>query len=102
MVWPSPALRTSSPVPIVPPPPERFSTTAFWPQAVCRCAARYRPITSVLPPAAAGTMTRMVEAGRQSARLLRGRIAALVSAAAPASARRRDIFVMLTFRSLAF
>ena len=51
---------------MVPPPPERFSTTADWPQAVCRCAASSRPITSVLPPAAAGTMIRTVSVGRQS------------------------------------
>ena len=45
-----PLLRTASAVPMVPPPPERFSTTADWPQAFCRCAASNRPITSVVPP----------------------------------------------------
>ena len=76
---------------MVPPPPERFSTTADWPQAVCRCAASNRPITSVLPPAAAGTMRRTVSVGRQSApRLARGKIAAAETAAAPVRTRRRE------------
>ena len=48
-------------------------------------------MTSVEPPAAAGTMMRTVSDGRQSARLVRGRIAAVDNAAAPASTRRRDI-----------
>src|SRR3954452_10523849 len=91
MVWPSPFWRTTSDVPMVPPPPERFSTTADWPQFACRCAANNRPITSVLPPAAAGTMMRTVSFGRQSARLARGRIAAADTPAAAARTRRRDI-----------
>ena len=66
MVCPSALLRTASAVPMVPPPPERFSTTADWPQAFCRCAASNRPITSVVPPGAAGTMRRTVSVGRQS------------------------------------
>src|SRR3954465_1256742 len=90
MVWPSGLARAPSAVPIVPPPPERFSTTADWPQAVCRCAARSRPITSVEPPAAAGTTRRTFSVGFQSARLDRGRIAAAERAAAPVSTRRRD------------
>src|SRR6266478_3302725 len=57
MTWPSAFPRTASDVPMVPPPPERFSTTADWPQLTCRCAASNRPITSVLPPAAAGGST---------------------------------------------
>src|SRR5882757_8114333 len=82
----------TSTVPMVPPPPERFSTTADWRQAFCRCAASRRPITSVVPPAAAGTMMRTVSVGRQSApRLVRGRIAAVESAAAPVRTRRREI-----------
>ena len=88
---PSPlVLRATSAVPIVPPPPERFSTTADCPQAVCRCAASSRPITSVLPPGAAGTISLTVSLGRQSARLLRGKMAAVASAAAPDNSLRRD------------
>src|SRR4051812_5348126 len=77
---------------MVPPPPERFSTTADWPHAVCRCAASSRPITSVVPPGAAGTIRRTVSVGRQSPapRLARGRIAAVESAAAPVNTRRRE------------
>src|SRR4051794_40951993 len=75
---------------MVPPPPERFSTTADWPQALCRWAASSRPITSVVPPAAAGTMMRTVSVGRQSARLARGRIAAAEMAVAPIKTRRRE------------
>src|SRR5579871_6308430 len=90
IVWPSPFCRITSLVPMVPPPPERFSTTADWPQTDWRCAASRRPITSVEPPAAAGTTTRMVSVGRQSARLDRGRIVAAEKAAALVSTRRRD------------
>src|SRR6478736_7927782 len=91
MVWPSPFWRITSTVPMVPPPPERFSTTADWPQTVCRCAASNRPITSVLPPAAAGTMMRTVSVGRHSApKLARGRMAAVEKAAAPARTLRRE------------
>src|SRR5690349_9217926 len=77
---------------MVPPPPERFSTIADWPHAVCRCAASMRPITSVEPPAAAGTISLTVSVGRQSPapRLERGAIAAVVNTAAPVSTRRRD------------
>src|SRR5258708_3165793 len=96
MVWPSPFWRITSTVPMVPPPPERFSTTADWPQAVCRCAASNRPITSVVPPAAAGTMMRTVSVGRQSAKLTRGKIAAVESAAAPDSTRRREKALLVT------
>src|SRR5262245_20060846 len=92
IVWPSAFERTTSAVPIVPPAPERFSTIADWPQADCRCAASRRPITSVEPPAAAGTISLTVSVGRQSPapRLERGTIAAVVSAAAPVSTLRRD------------
>src|SRR5256885_2201841 len=102
MVWPSPLLRTTSMVPMVPPPPERFSTTADWPQAVCRCAASNRPITSVVPPAAAGTIRRTVSVGRQSPapRLARGRMAAVESAAAPVNTRRRENVLVVTSHSL--
>ena len=68
--------------------------------AVCRCAASNRPITSVVPPGAAGTIRRTVSVGRQSApRLARGRIAAAETAAAPVSTRRREIS-LVTFHSL--
>src|ERR1700682_4397668 len=83
-------------VPMVPPPPERFSTTADWPHALCRCAANKRPITSVVPPAAAGTMMRTVSVGRQSAKLTRGKIAAVESAAAPDNTRRREKALLVT------
>src|SRR5215211_2698185 len=103
IVWPSPLLRTTSTVPMVPPPPERFSTIADWPHAVCKCAASNRPITSVVPPAAAGTIRRTVSVGRQSPalRLARGRMAAVDSAAAPVSnMRRRQNSLVVTFHSL--
>src|ERR1700754_4265807 len=98
MVWPSDLPRTTSAVPMVPPPPDRFSTIADWPHAVCRCAASMRPITSVEPPAAAGTISLTVSVGRQSPapRLERGMIAAVVSAAAPVSTRRRDSNLVVT------
>src|SRR6266851_338288 len=100
MVCPSPLLRTTSDVPMVPPPPDLFSTIADWPQAVCRCTASIRPITSVLPPAAAGTMRRTVSVGRQSApKLARGKMAAAETAAAPVNTRRREIN-LVTVRSL--
>src|SRR5512135_603536 len=101
MVWPSPLERTTSEVPMVPPPPERFSTIADCAQADCTCLANNRPITSVLPPAAAGTMMRMFSVGFQSARLVRGRIAAVDKPAAPARTRRRENNVWVTnLRSL--
>src|SRR3954452_12436408 len=92
MVCPSPFCRTTSAVPIVPPPPDLFSTIADWPHADCRCAASIRPITSVLPPAAAGTISRTVSVGRQSAAWPRRGIAAVADKAAAAdSTRRREI-----------
>ena len=84
---------------MVPPAPERFSTIADCPQAVCRCAASSRPITSVEPPAAAGTIRRTISVGRQSARLERGSIDAAETAAAPDSKLRRENF-LVTRRSL--
>jgi len=98
MVWPSPLLRATSAVPMVPPAPERFSTTTDWPQSGCKCAASSRPITSVEPPAAAGTMIRTVSDGRQSPapRLARGRIAAADNAAAPDNTVRRENLLALT------
>src|SRR5262245_4198978 len=83
---------------MVPPAPERFSTIADWPHTDCRCAASRRPITSVEPPAAAGTISLTVSVGRQSPapRLERGTIAADVSAAAPARIRRRDSSLVVT------
>src|SRR5882762_9313319 len=100
MVCPSPFCRTASDVPIVPPPPDRFSTIADWPHAVCRCAASNRPITSVVPPAAAGTMRRTFSVGRQSAvRPRRGKAAVADSAAAADSTRRRESS-LVTFHSL--
>src|SRR5882672_7629196 len=100
MVCPSPFWRTASAVPMVPPPPDRFSTIADWPHAVCRCAASNRPITSVVPPAAAGTMRRTFSVGRQSAAWpRRGKAAVAESAAAADSTRRRESS-LVTFHSL--
>src|SRR5215218_238654 len=97
MTWPSALPRTTSAVPMVPPPPDRFSTTVDWPHAVCRCAASNRPITSVLPPAAAGTTRRTVSVGRQSEpKLERGKIAAAETAAAPVKTRRREKALIVT------
>src|SRR5229473_6863952 len=100
MVCPSPFWRTTSVVPMVPPPPDLFSTMADWPQAFCRCAASNRPITSVVPPGAAGTMRRTVSVGRQSAAWpRRGKTAVAENAAAADSTRRRES-LPVTFRSL--
>ena len=66
------------------------------PRPLCRCAASRRPITSVVPPAAAGTMMRMVSVGRQSARPARGNIAAVENAAAPDNTRRREKSLLVT------
>lgn len=92
MVWPSAFCRTKSAVPMVPPPPDLFSTTVDWPQAACRCCARNRPITSVLPPGAAGTTIRTVSVGRQSDAAVpeRGHSGLAESAAAADSTARRD------------
>src|SRR4028118_392815 len=43
MVCPSGRARTTSMVPMVPPPPDLFSTTAFWPPRGCRCAGTGPP-----------------------------------------------------------
>src|SRR5712691_10404994 len=95
MVCPSPFWRTTSVVPMVPPPPERFSTMADWPQAFWRCAASNRPITSVVPPGAAGTMRRTVSVGRQSAAWpRRGKVAVAENAAAADSTLRRESLVV--------
>src|SRR6266478_4394616 len=92
MVCPSPFWRTTSDVPMVPPAPDLFSTIADWPQADCRCDASIRPITSVLPPAAAGTMRRTVSEGRQSAAWpKRGKAAVAENATAADNTRRREI-----------
>ena len=52
-------------VPMVPPAPARFSTTTGVPQRAVRCWAQSRPMMSVVPPGAAGTMIRVVWPGRQ-------------------------------------
>src|SRR5258705_2940022 len=91
IVCPSPFWRATSDVPMVPPAPDLFSTIADWPQADCRCAASMRPITSVLPPAAAGTIRRTVSVGRQSAATpAREKAAVAENAAAVDSTRRRE------------
>src|SRR6266481_1805667 len=100
MVCPSPFWRTASDVPMVPPPPDRFSTIADWPHAVCRCAASNRPITSVVPPAAAGTMRRTFSVGRQSAAWPRRGKAAVADSAAAADSTRRRESSLVTFHSL--
>src|SRR6266567_4295746 len=100
MVCPSPFWRTASAVPMVPPPPDRFSTIADWPHAVCRCAAGNRPITSVVPPAAAGTMRRTFSVGRQSAAWPRRGKAAVADSAAAADSTRRRESSLVTFHSL--
>jgi hypothetical protein len=55
-------------------------------------------MTSVEPPAAAGTISLTFSVGRQSPtpRLERGKIAADVSAAAPVRTRRRDSNLVVT------
>src|SRR5450756_1355921 len=92
MAWPSPFWRATSAVPMVPPAPDRFSTIAGLPHTACRCCARKRPITSVEPPVAAGTMMRTVSVGRHSAaaRPRRGSADAADSTAAADSTRRRE------------
>src|SRR3981081_1671405 len=100
MVCPSPFWRATSAVPMVPPAPDLFSTIADWPHAACRCWASNLPITSVLPPAAAGTMRRTVSVGRQSAAWpRRGKAAVAENPAAADSTRRRESLVV-TFHSL--
>src|SRR6478672_9774555 len=100
IVCPSPFWRTTSVVPMVPPPPDRFSTIADWPQAFCRCAASNRPITSVVPPGAAGTMRRTVSVGRQSAAQPRRGNAAVAENAAAADSTPRRENLPVTFHSL--
>src|SRR6266700_7372490 len=100
MVCPSPFWRTASAVPMVPPPPDRFSTIADWPHAVCRCAASNRAITSVVRPAAAGTMRRTFSVGRQSAAWPRRGKAVVADSAAAADSTRRRESSLVTFHSL--
>src|ERR1700737_712068 len=100
MVCPSPFWRTTSEVPIVPPAPDLFSTIADWPHTACRCCASNRPITSVLPPAAAGTMRRTVSVGRQSAAWPKRGMAAVAENAAAADSTRRRESLVTTFHSL--
>src|SRR6187399_530046 len=85
---------------MVPPPPDLFSTTVETPHAVARCAARRRPITSVVPPGAAGMMRRTVSVGFQSDKAGPGRA---VAARPPAiTARRETRSVMRRFPGLLF
>src|SRR5215213_9806567 len=90
MVWPSGFWRTKSVIAMVPPPPDLFSTTVDCPHATCRCCPSSRPITSVVPPGAAGIMMRTASVGRQSACAARGRAVAAARPAAPDSALRRE------------
>src|SRR5256885_619949 len=90
MVWPSGFWRAKSVIAIVPPPPDLFSTTVDWPHATCSCCASRRPITSVVPPGAAGTMIRTASVGCQSACAARGRALAAARPAAPDRTARRD------------
>src|SRR3954469_7907024 len=75
---------------MVPPPPDLFSTTVDWPHAAWRCCARSLPIRSVVPPGAAGTITRTCSLGRQSAAFTERARAAAVSGVPAARTARRD------------
>ncbi|WP_254453335.1 hypothetical protein [Siccirubricoccus sp. G192] len=61
---------------MVPPAPERFSTTQFWPKTCCSQGASSRALISAVPPGAAGTTIRRVWVGRQvwprAVRVMRG------------------------------
>src|SRR5260370_15541394 len=100
LVCRSPFWRATSAVPIVPPAPGLFSTIADWPHAACRCCASSRPITSVLPRAAAGTMRRTGSVGRQSAAWPKRGMAAVAENAAAADNTRRRESLVVTFHSL--
>jgi hypothetical protein len=68
-VWPSVALAAAA-APMLPPAPARLSTTTFWPQIADNFSPTIRATTSVLPPAAKGTMMvtgRVGQAGWASA-----------------------------------
>src|SRR3954454_13682218 len=91
MVCPSGFWRAKSVIAIVPPPPDLFSTTVDWPHATWRCCASSRPIRSVVPPGAAGTITRTASLGRQSARAVVENVAAAARPAAPDRMSRREI-----------
>ncbi len=54
-VWPSGADLATMAAPMLPPAPERFSTTTGCLSATASRSARSRPITSVDPPGAKGT-----------------------------------------------
>src|SRR6187551_1588085 len=84
---------------MVPPPPDLFSTTVETPHAVARCAASRRPITSVVPPGAAGMMRRTVSVGFQSDKAGPGRA---VAARPATTARRETRSVMRCFPELLF
>src|SRR3954452_11179992 len=89
---------------MVPPPPDLFSTTVDWPHAAWRCCARSLPIRSVVPPGAAGTITRTCSLGRQSAACTARVRAAAVRVVPTARTARRDkgAFVIERFQKCLF
>lgn len=58
MLWPSGALFATTPAPMVPLAPPRFSTTNGLPSCSESSLAVRRPMTSVVPPGGKPTMTR--------------------------------------------
>ena len=50
-VWPSAGALATKPLPMVPPAPGRFSTSAGWLQASCSFCPMVRASVSVAPPA---------------------------------------------------
>jgi len=65
--YPSAGWRKTYSVPMTVPPPGRFSTTTFCPNAVCMRCARMRAVTSNEPPAGNGTTMRTGFAGNACA-----------------------------------
>jgi hypothetical protein len=57
MVYPSGFARIARVEPVVPPAPTTFSTMSCCPSVRDMCSPRMRAMTSVVPPAANGTMT---------------------------------------------
>src|SRR5215471_13287877 len=81
------------------PPPGRFSMTTCWPQLFESCSATMRPITSVGPPAAKGTMMRTTRVGHAAARAPRVVTTLGTSKAADAVAlNRRRVIITISLQ----
>src|SRR5260221_922313 len=63
MVYPSGAASRAVSMPILPPAPARLSTTTDWPKLALNFCAMMRPMVSIPPPGANGTINRIGRVG---------------------------------------